>query len=105
MNKWKLSFFIVLLLLLTSNVFWLYTVVDGGVTYTYQQVSLDEKTKSLEMLGELMVKGSKEYTKKDILHLLRQTNKDSFIVEEKHSISIDGVKFIFKNGVLAKVSG
>jgi len=57
MKKWKWSFFITLTLLIVTNLFWFYSVLDVGVTYTYQQVSLDDKAKSVKMLGELIVKG------------------------------------------------
>ena len=105
MNKWRVSFIISFIMLIATNAFWLYTVIDAGVTYTYQQETLDEKSKSVEMLGELIVRGSKKYTKKDILHILRQTNKDSFIVEEENLINVEGIKFIFENGVLRQVNG
>ena len=105
MNKWKLSFFIALAALLVTNVSWLYTVVDSGVTYTYQQVSLDEKAKAIKILGGLIVKGGQKYTKKDILHILRQANKEAFIVEEENLIDAEGVKFIFKDGMLSEVKG
>jgi len=105
MNKWKLSFFFTLVLLLVSNLFWFYSALDAGVTYTYQQVSLDDKTKAVKILGELIVKGGNKYTKKDILHLLRQAYKDALIVEEENSININGVHFIFKDGNLSEIKG
>jgi len=105
MNKWKMSFFVVLVLLIATNIFWLYSAIDAGVTYTYQQVSLDEKSKAVEMLGALVVKGGQQYTKKDVLHILRQMNKDAFIVEEENLIDVEGVKFIFVNGKLSEVKG
>ena len=105
MKKWKWSFFITLIILIITNILWLYAAIDAGVTYTYQQVSLDERSNSVEILGKLIVKGGQKYTKKDILHILRQENKESFIVEEKNSISIDGVDFIFKENKLSEVKG
>ncbi len=105
MNKWKLSFFIILIALVVTNSFWLYKAIDAGVTYTYQQVTLEEKTKAVEMLGALLVKDGQQYTKKDVLYILRQLNKDAFIVEEENLINIDGVKFIFINGKLSEVRG
>jgi hypothetical protein len=105
MNKWKASFFVVLALLIATNALWLYQTIDAGVTYTYQQVTLDEKINAVKMLGALVVKGGQEYTKKDILHILRQANKEAFIVEEDDLISVDGLQFIFKNGKLSEVKG
>ncbi|HEY8271443.1 MAG TPA: hypothetical protein VIG33_11190 [Pseudobdellovibrionaceae bacterium] len=53
----------------------------------------------------LVVKGGQQYTKKDILHILRQVNKDAFIVEEENLIDVDSVKFFFANGKLSEVAG
>lgn len=94
-----------LLALLATNAFWFYTAIDAGVTYTYQQVSLDEKSKSVKMLGEVIVKGGTKYTKKDILHILRQVNKEAFIVEEENLINVEGTSFIFINNKLSEVKG
>jgi hypothetical protein len=105
MKKWKISFFVTLLALLATNIIWLYKAIDAGVTYTYQQVSLDDKSKAVEMLGKLIVKGGKEYSKKDILHILRQANKEAFIVEKENLINVDGVQFIFNDGKLSEVKG
>jgi hypothetical protein len=57
------------------------------------------------LLGALLVKGGQQYTKKDVLYILRQLNKDAFIVEEENLINIDDVKFIFINGKLSEVKG
>lgn len=105
MNKWKISFFVSVVLLVATNLWWLYAAIDTGVTYTYQQVSFDEKSKAVEMLGALVVRGGQQYTKKDVLHVLRQLNKDAFIVEEENLLDVEGVKFIFHNGKLSEVKG
>ncbi len=103
MKKWKISFFICLGALFISNSFWLYTIVDNGITHSYQQVSLTEKEKAIELLGRLIVTGGQKYTKKDILHILRLANKNSFIVEEKDLITLESVKFLFKDDKLIEV--
>lgn len=105
MNKWKVSFFVSLLALLITSSVWLYTALDMSVSYTYQQVSLDEKENAMNMLGALIVEGGKMHAQKDILHFLRKTNKDAFIVENENIITIRGVKFIFENGRLSEVKG
>jgi hypothetical protein len=57
------------------------------------------------MLGALVVKGGQQYTKKDVLNILRQMNKDAFLVEEQNLSDVDGVKFIFVTGKLSEVKG
>jgi hypothetical protein len=105
MKIWRISFFIALLALIVTNAFWLFSVIDSGVTYTYQQASLDDKEKAVDMLGALIVKGGQKYTKSDVLHILRQANKEALFVEEENLIDVEGVKFIFQNGKLSEVKG
>ncbi|OOE91919.1 hypothetical protein BZG76_08705 [Salinivibrio sp. AR647] len=134
MNNWKASFFVTLTLLVGSNLFWLYSAIDAGITYTYQQVSLDDlndahsflgdlvvkggdagitytyQQVSLDdlndahsFLGDLVVKGGKDYSQKDILHLVRQSYPNAFIVEDGNKIIVNNVTFIFEGGKLSKV--
>lgn len=102
-NKWKLSFFVSLVFLITSNLFWLYVVIDQGISYSYLYNENNYTKSSIKALGELIVKGSEKYTQKDILHLLRQANTDDFIVEEDNKIITGFSTFTFKNGKLISV--
>jgi len=95
MQKWKWLFFILLGLSAATNLFWVYSVVDMSVMQGYRQDSLDAKTKAIAILGELIVQESRRYSKKDMLHILRRTYKDAFIV--------DGVRFIFVDGMLSRI--
>ncbi len=103
MNKWKITFFIVLVILIASNIFWFMSILDMGITYTYQQVTVDDQKKSIDTLGRLIVKNTQKMNQKDILHLLRKSSPDAFIVEEDNIISVEGLKFEFENGTLKKV--
>jgi len=103
MNSWKVSFFVTLVLLVASNVFWLYALLNSGISYTYQQVSLDEQLDVNKLLGELIVKGGQEYSQKDLLHLLRQSYPDAFIVEDGERIISNRVTFVFSDGKLSEV--
>jgi hypothetical protein len=102
---WKRYFFITLILLIVANAFWIYKSIDFGVTYTYQQVTLDDKIRNIKLLGSLVVEGAKNYSKKDLLHILRKINPSAFIVEEENRINCEGVQFFFKNNVLVEVKG
>lgn len=103
MNKWKVSFFVTFTLLVGSNLFWLYSAIDAGITYRYQHVSLDDLSDAHTFLGELVVKGGKESSQKDILHLVRQSYPNAFIVEEGNEIIVNKVTFTFEGGKLIKV--
>ena len=103
MSKWKISFFVTLTLLIGSNLYWLYSSIDMGMTYTYQQMSLEDLGEAHSFLGDLMVEGGKDYSQKDILHLIRQSRPNAFIVEEDHKIIVNKVTFTFEDGKLSKV--
>ncbi len=103
MNKWKISFFVCLGIGLASTTFLLYLLVDQTVTYSYQVTHIAEQAQAKKLLGSLVVAGAKDYTQQDVLHLLRQSNPDAFIIEEGHLISIEGVIFAFENDQLVAV--
>jgi len=103
MNKWKVSFFVVLLLGFASNAYLFYHVVDGGISYSYLHDSYTRESRRFNALGELLVAGSEDYTQADILHMLRQANKDAFIVEEDNVIHFEEIQFGFESDRLTSV--
>ena len=103
MNKWKVAFFVVLIIALASNGYLFYHLVDSGISYSYLHDDYDAKSRQLIALGELVVAGADEYSRSDILHLLRQAKKDAFIVEEEDVIDFEGIRFIFDGEKLTKV--
>ena len=102
-NKWKLSFFISILILITSNVFWLFGAIDQAISYSYLSDESHRANESIKELSSLIIKGADKYSQKDILYLLRQANPDSFIVEDGNKIITDFSTFTFKNGKLISV--
>lgn len=105
MNKWKVSFFTSATLLVVTNAFWLLVTIDAGVTDSYQQASLEDQQRSIELLGDLVERSGSQYSRKDVLHILRQTRKNAFIVEGPNVIDIDGVRFHFVDDRLSEVRG
>jgi len=103
MNKWKLSFFIVVPTLIVSNIFFVYLTLDSSVSLTYLNHSFGDEKKARHSLGQLMIHGSSDYSQKDFLHLLRQVNPNDFIVEEGQEIRSGGNVFTFKNDRLTEV--
>lgn len=103
MKVWKISFFIMLSMFVVSNVFWINSAIDAGVSYTYQQVTLEEEHQKVNVLGDLIVKHGQNYSPKDILHILRQYKYDAFIVEGDDYIDFNGIKFYFTADKLVKV--
>ena len=103
MNKWKISFFVCLFLLVISSTILIYNTIDLGISYTYLEVSYDDQIEANKVLGNLIVQGGKEYTQKDLLHLLRLEYPDAFIVEEEQKILMGPNSFEFENNKLVRV--
>ncbi len=103
-NKWKILFILCFACLVVSNIFWVYSSIDSGVTLTYKHVVIDEQNNTIKTLGSLIVLGSQDYSKKDILHLLRQAEPDAFIVEEFDEIIFQGIKFRFEQDRLISIA-
>ena len=103
MKKWKVAFFVVLLLGLASNGFLLYGLIDSAVSYSYLHDSYEAEARRFNALGDLVVAGANDYTQADVLHLLRQANNDAFIVEEDNVLHYEGVRFIFEGDKLTQV--
>ena len=103
MNRWKLVFLITVPLLLVCNVFLIYTLIDTTVSYSYLKDSFKHHSQSESALGKLVIEGSKEYSQKDILHLLRQAAPEEFIVEEENRIFYSGNTLVFEGDRLVKI--
>lgn len=103
MNKWKVAFFVVLVFSLASSGYLFYQLVDGGISYSYLHDDYDTQSRQLDALAELVVAGADEYTKSDILLLMRQQKKDAFIVEEDDAIHFEGIRFVFDGEKLIKI--
>ncbi len=103
MNRWKIAFFTTAAALVVSLGCLVYWFVDSATSYSYLTDSFNEQTAKVEILGELIVLGSAEYSKADILHLLRQSNPDGFIVEDGDRILYSGITFSFVDDRLIDV--
>jgi len=104
MKKWKPLFYSCLILLIVSNLFWVYKTIDAGTSMTYQGVTIQDQEQVIEILGELIIEGADNYSQKDILHILRQKYPDGFIVEEQNKIIYEGIHFKFRNDSLVEVT-
>ena len=51
MKAWKISFWITVTLLIVSNLFWIYQVIDTAVGHGYYQVSCEEFKENSDILN------------------------------------------------------
>ncbi|MCI5115952.1 MAG: hypothetical protein D3921_06785 [Candidatus Electrothrix sp. AW1] len=103
MNKWKSAFWVCFVLLIFTNLFWGYSVINQAVSYSYLEVSFYEQKRANKVLGNLIVLGGKQFSQKDFLHLLRQAYPDEFIVEKDNRITMFPNTFEFENNRLSEV--
>ena len=103
MRGWQLAFTISVVVLLATNAFWAFTVIDQGVTLMYSDMTQRTQARAIQDLGALIVKGADSYTKKDILFLLRQARPDAFIVDNGDAVSYEGITFRFASDKLVEV--
>ncbi len=103
MKKWKILFFTSLVLLVVTNLFWLYKSIDIGITQTYQGDSTEKQEEVIGILSELIIEGAKKYSQEDILFLLRQKYPDGFIVMEENKVIYYGIHFEFENDSLVSI--
>ncbi len=102
MNKWKIAFFVCIPITILSLLFSIYVLVDNGVSYAYLEVSYNDQLRANEVLGNLVVRGGREYTQKYFLHLLRQAYPEELIVEDGAAIQMGSNVFDFHNNTLIK---
>ena len=103
MNRWKIAFFSTVALLVISNAYWAFTIVDSAISYSYLYDSYDEQVRKIDSLGDLIIEGTPRHTKADIIHLLRQADADGFIVEEEDTVLYKNLSFIFVENQLVDV--
>lgn len=104
MKKWKIAFILSVTVLILSNTYWLYQILDAEVTNTYNGATIESQKEIIEVLGELLIEEGKEYSQKDVLFLLRTKYPDEFIVEDRNRIVIKEIEFKFANDSLVSIT-
>jgi hypothetical protein len=99
MNKWKLAFWICLILLLLVSAFSLYSVIDQGVTITYMRDSYEDTETDLNTLSKIL--NETTITKPQIKSLLERSN--SYNEYSPDTVSLERVELIFDNDTLRKI--
>ena len=103
-KSWKFGFTLSILLLIISNLYWFFIVIDNAVTEKYQSMEMDHQRKLIIEMGYLIVNGSPSKNKKDVIYMLRQIKPTAFIVDNGHTVIYENIAFHFKNGQLVEVS-
>ena len=102
MNKWKIAFWCCLTLLVAVTVFSVYSIIDQGVTLTYQKEGYRDTENDLDQLIEIINKT--DLTKKQIETKLKDRNDFEFMDFKTDTISLNRVLLIFDNDRLEKIT-
>ncbi|HUH50659.1 MAG TPA: hypothetical protein VLZ11_00985 [Flavobacterium sp.] len=102
MNKWKIAFWCCLTILFAVTVFSVYTIIDQGVTLTYQKEGYKDTKNDLDQLMEIINKT--DLTKKQIQTELKNHRLFEFMDFDSDTISLERVSLIFENDKLKNVT-
>ncbi len=99
MNKWKLAFWICLIVLVVVTVFSFYSIVDQAVTITYMRDGYSNTEKDLKMLSKIITET--DLSKAQIKSLLEKSNEFSEFSHD--TIPLKRVLLVFNKDTLRKI--
>lgn len=102
MNKWKIAFWCCLTILILVTGFFLYTVIDQGVTLTYQKEGYADTENDLEQIMKIINKT--DFSKSQIETELKDHKLYEFMDFQSDTIVLDRVLLIFDNNKLKTVT-
>ena len=102
MKKWKIAFWCCLTLLFAVTVFSVYSIIDQGVTLTYQKEGYTDAENDLDQLIEIINKT--DLTKKQIQTELKDHRLFEYMDFKSDTVSLDRVILIFEREKLKNVT-
>jgi len=103
-NRWRIAFFVLLAIWITSVGVFGYEIVDQAVTISYGQDSYDAAEHALTILKRLTPAIQGRSQRLAFLELRREQNPKAFIVARDSTVELDGLVFMFAgNGRLTTV--
>jgi hypothetical protein len=102
MNKWRIAFWVCLTLLVVMTVFSIYSIIDQGVTLTYQKEGYTDTENDLNQLVEIINKT--DLTKKQIQTELKDHKLFEYMDFKSDTVSLDRVILVFENERLKKIT-
>lgn len=102
MNKWKIAFWCCLTILVVGGIFSVYSIIDQGVTLTYQKEGYTDTENDLDQLIEIINKT--DLTKKQIQTELKNHRLFEYMDFKSDTVSLDKVLLIFENEKLKNLT-
>lgn len=100
-NKWRLGFWICLIILLFVSGFAFYSIIDQGVTITYMRDGYENTENDLNSLIDII--NTKDYSKKSISEKLKSHRYFDTMDFNSDSVGLERVMLIFENDTLKRV--
>jgi len=98
MNKWKIAFWICFSFLIGTALFGTYSILDQGVTITYERESYSDTENDLKELIHII--NETNLSKGEIKNILK---KKEYLELAKDSISLERVTLCFRNDRLKSI--
>ena len=102
MNKWKIAFWVCLMILFVVTAFGFYSIFDQSATLTYQKEGYTDTANDLDNLIEIINKT--DLTKIQIEKELKGHRLYNYMDFKTDTISLDRVTLVFKDDKLFKVT-
>ena len=102
MNKWKIAFWFCLTLLVAVIMFSAYSIIDQGVTLTYQKEGYTDTEKDLDQIIEIIKKT--DLTKSQIKNALKDHKLYKYTDFNSDTIKLDRLLLLFQNDKLKNVT-
>ncbi len=102
MNKWKIAFWICLLLLVIVSSFCVYSIVDQGVSLTYMREGYTDTENDLNNLSKIITETN--LSKQQIRNTLKQHHLYEYMDFNTDTVSMDRINLVFKNDTLYEIT-
>lgn len=95
-TRWKIAFFITIIILVLTNLFWVYQVVDNAIGMTYYKDSCGRFQQDTDKLIQIL---ESKTTKETAIDFLEQHNilYESFPKGNEFIIQLNSFSIIFNN--------
>ena len=101
--SFKSAFFIVLILLLVTNLGWFYIFVNQSVSYDYTREECKHRINEAKLIRKLMLDFSQDKNEKEIMKIIKLKYSNHILKEENGVFFIDSIGLKFDEGKLTKI--
>jgi len=102
--NFKKAFFIVLIILIATNLFWLYESIDQSVTHDYTMQGYKYLKEDINLMRELMTDFSEHESKDRMVKIVKDKYSGHIVKEEEGILFIDRIGLKFEGNKLAKIA-